>query len=103
MFRQHHINPNPMRGLSAESAHHEQTFDHGLILVGKDQSQDPSALTVSNIIVSLLTLLLKWQHTEITQATTLKPSTTINGFRELERYFPFRTGHFFSVLHRCAN
>lgn len=59
MFRQHHINPNPMRGLSAESAHHEQTFDHGLILVGKDQSQDPSALTVSNIIVSLLTLLLK--------------------------------------------
>lgn len=59
MFHQHHINPNPVRGLSAESANHEQTFDQGIILVGKDQSQGPSVLTVSNMIVSLLILLLK--------------------------------------------
>lgn len=75
MFHQHHINPKQMRGLSAESAHHERTFDHGITLVGKGQSQDLSVLTVSNMVVSLLILLLnKEQNMESPRATTLKPS-----------------------------
>lgn len=97
MFHQHHINPNPIRDLSAQSAHHEQIFDHGIILVGKDQSQGPSVLTVSNLIVSLLILLLK------KVAAHGEPSSTINSFRELGEHFPSRRGHFFSVLHRCAH
>lgn len=41
IFHQHHINPNPMTDLSAQSAHHEQIFDHEIILVGKDQRPKP--------------------------------------------------------------
>lgn len=48
-----------MSGLSAESAHHKQTLD--------DQNQDPSALTESNVIISLLILLLNKVATHVDQ------------------------------------
>lgn len=48
-----------MGGLSAESAHRKQTLD--------DQNQDPYDLTASNMIVSLLILLLRKVATHVDQ------------------------------------